>query len=276
MNTVGMRDGLTIGEFATLSHLSVRTLRRYHEAGLLEPATVDPFTRYRYYQPDQIGTAQVIHRLRQLDVPLADVKSIIASEDPNQRAELIADHLRRLEAELDRTRSAVVSLRQLLRPVAVELDVELRSVPARSVAAISTSAVRIEDALGWFDTAMDELDAAFPAAERTGAPGGLYTNELFTEGVGAMTVFRPVRRPRADGRIEVRELPAADLAVTVHAGPHDDIDVTYGRLGAWVASHTLSIGGPVHETYQVGPRDGAGAPSWRTEIGWPVFRVTPA
>jgi DNA-binding transcriptional MerR regulator len=271
-----MRNGLTIGEFATLSHLSVRTLRRYHEAGLLEPATVDPFTRYRYYLPDQIGTAQVIHRLRQLDVPLADVKSILATDDRQQRAELIAGHLQRLEAELDRTRAAVVSLRQLLRPDAAELEVELRTVPARSVAAISTPAVRLEDALGWFDTAMDELDAAFPAAERAGAPGGLYANELFTEGAGAMTLFRPVSRPRSGGRIEIRRLPAADLAVTVHRGPHDEIDVTYGRLGAWVATHALSIDGPVHETYLVGPRDAAGAERWRTEIGWPVFRVTPA
>jgi DNA-binding transcriptional MerR regulator len=41
-----MRSGLTIGEFATVTHLSVRTLRRYHQAGLLEPASVDPFTGY--------------------------------------------------------------------------------------------------------------------------------------------------------------------------------------------------------------------------------------
>ncbi|WP_250007501.1 MerR family transcriptional regulator [Actinoplanes sp. M2I2] len=271
-----MRDGLTIGEFATLSHLSVRTLRRYHEAGLLEPATVDPFTNYRYYEPGQIGTAQVIHRLRQLDMPLAEVRSILATDDPEKRAAFITGHLHRLEAELDRTRAAVVSLRQLLRPDAAELEVELRSVPARSVAAISAPVVRAEDALSWFDTAMDELDAAFPAAERTGAPGGLYTNELFTEGVGAMTVFRPVLRPGAAGRIEVLHLPAADLAVTVHAGPHDDIDITYGRLGAWVVSHALGIDGPVNETYLVGPRDGAEAGRWRTEIGWPVFRVTPA
>ena len=39
---------LTIGEFATLTQLSVRTLRRYHQAGLLEPEAVDPFSGYRY------------------------------------------------------------------------------------------------------------------------------------------------------------------------------------------------------------------------------------
>ncbi|WP_230689674.1 hypothetical protein [Catellatospora paridis] len=46
-----------------------------------------------------------------------------------------------------------------------------------------------------------------------------------------MTVFRPVREPRTAGRIGVVDLPAVELATTVHHGPHDDIDVTYGRLG---------------------------------------------
>lgn len=270
-----MRPGLTIGQFATVTHLSVRTLRRYHDAGLLEPAAVDPFTGYRYYQPEQIPTAQVIHRLRQLDVPLAEVRSILAAEDPQQRADVVMRHLRRLEAELDRTRAAVVSLRRLLRPEPADVQVELRSVPARTVAAVSGH-VELGGSLAWFDSAMAELDAAFPPAERTGPPGGRYANELFTHGAGAMTVFRPVRAPRRSGRIEVVELPPADLAVAVHAGPHDDIDVTYGRLGAWVVAHALAVDGPVHETYRVGPRDTGDPRSWRTEIGWPVFRLAPA
>ncbi|WP_099037263.1 MerR family transcriptional regulator [Mycobacterium neglectum] len=270
-----MRSGLTIGEFATLTRLSVRTLRRYHAAKLLEPDTVDPFTGYRYYAPEQIPTAQVIHQLRQLDVPLAEVESILAADDPQRRAEVIAGHLRRLEDELDRTRSAVVSLRRLLRPDAAEIDVELRSVPARRVVAIKGH-VQLDESLEWYDSAMAELDAAFPPAERTGPPGGQYANELFTEGAGPFAVFWPVRAPRASGRIEVVELPAAELAVTVHPGPHDDIDVTYGRLGAWVVAHTLAVDGPIHEEYLVAPRDTGDSASWRTEIGWPVFRLTSA
>ncbi len=270
-----MRSGLTIGEFATLSHLSVRTLRRYHEAGLLEPAAVDPFTGYRYYSAEQIPPAQVIRRLRDLDVPLAEVKAILATASPQRRAELITGHLQRLEGELDRTKAAVTSLRQLLRPGAADLHVDVRSVPARTVAAISGHVPR-EETLRWYDGAMAELDAAFPAADRTGPPGGRYANELFTEGAGTMTVFRPVRQPRESGRITVTELPAAELAVTVHPGPHDDIDVTYGRLGAWVTGHALAVNGPVHETYLTGPRDTSAPSQWRTEIGWPIFRVAPA
>ena len=109
---------LAIGEFSRLTHLSVRTLRRYHDAGLLEPATVDSASGYRYYSADQIPTAQVIHRLRGLDVPLPDVQRILGSPDPGTRAALVADHLQRLESELDRTRAAVASLRRLLQPEA--------------------------------------------------------------------------------------------------------------------------------------------------------------
>ncbi|HRK46538.1 MAG TPA: helix-turn-helix domain-containing protein, partial [Nocardioides sp.] len=121
---------LAIGEFSRMTHLSIRALRRYHEAGLLEPELVDPSSGYRYYSGDQIPTAQVIHRLRELDVPLADVRRILRSPDADQRAALVAEHLGRLESELARTRAAVLSLRRLLAPEPAPLQVELREEPA--------------------------------------------------------------------------------------------------------------------------------------------------
>ncbi|MEU4525933.1 MerR family transcriptional regulator [Amycolatopsis sp. NPDC024027] len=266
---------MTIGEFAQLTHLGVRTLRRYHESGLLEPASVDPASGYRYHTAGQIPAAQVIHRLRELDVPLADVAKILATEDAAERADLVAGHLRRLEEELERTRAAVVSLQRLLSPASPGddgPDVELRSVAARTVAAVE-DVVDQEDVLSWFDRAMAELDAAIAGLPPLGPPGGRYANELFTGGRGAVLVHRPVADPPARGRVRPVELPPAELAVVVHHGPHDDIDVTYGRLGAWVVEHALTVAGPVHETYAVGPRDNPAPATWRTEIGWPVFRL---
>ena len=84
-------------------------------------------------------------------------------------------------------------------------------------------------------------------------------------------MFLPLASPVAtSGRVHAVDVPPADLALTVHAGPHDDIDVTYGRLGQWVHERGLAIAGPVHETYLVAPRDTADERQWRTEIGWPV------
>jgi DNA-binding transcriptional MerR regulator len=261
---------LTIGEFSRLSHLSVRTLRRYHDAGLLEPATVDPASGYRYYSADQIPTAQVIHRLRQLEVPLPDVRRILRSPDPGARAALVSDHLQRLESELDRTRAAVASLRRLLRPEPAPLDVELRAVPATTVAAVEDD-VAHDHVLDWYAGAMAELDAV--VREPNGPPGGLYDNALFETGRGHLLVYRSTAEPPHRGRVHPVTLPAVELAVTTHVGEHDDIEVTYGELGAWVVANALAVAGPVREVYLVGPRNTAEPPAWRTEIGWPVFRV---
>jgi len=263
---------LTIGEFSRLTHLSVRTLRRYHDAGLLEPASVDPASGYRYYDADQIPTAQVIHRLRGLDVPLPDVQRFLRLPDPSARGALVAEHLERLESELDRTRAAVASLRRLLQPEPPPLDVELRAVPASTVAAVEDD-VDHEDVLAWYSGAMAELDAV--VGEPTGAPGGLYDNALFETGRGHLLLYLPTTQPRRSGRVHPVTLPAVELAVTTHVGPHDDIDVTYGELGTWVVGNALAVAGPVRETYLVGPRDTTDPAAWRTEIGWPVFRVTP-
>src|SRR3954465_1113462 len=97
VQTGGVAAGLTIGEFSRITRLSIRTLRRYHEAGLLEPAHVDAQSGYRYYTLDQIPAAQVIHRFRELDMPLREVAKLLAVTDPDARASLIAQHLQRLE-----------------------------------------------------------------------------------------------------------------------------------------------------------------------------------
>lgn len=263
---------LTIGEFSRLTHLSVRTLRRYHEATLLEPAVVDETTGYRYYTVEQIPTAQVIHRLRGLDVPLDDVHRILRTSDPGERGTLVADHLRRLEAELDRTRAAVASLRRLLAPDPAPLEVRLRAEPERTVAAVA-DVVEEGDVAAWFAGATAELEAVVGDAV-TGPPGGTYDNSLFEQGRGRAVLYLPTEAPPRTGRVHPETLPAVELAVATHVGEHDGVDVTYGELGAWVVRNAMSVAGPVREVYRVGPRDVDDPAQWRTEIGWPVFRVS--
>jgi hypothetical protein len=38
-----MPSTVSVGRFATMTHLSVKTLRHYHQVGLLEPAEIDPY-----------------------------------------------------------------------------------------------------------------------------------------------------------------------------------------------------------------------------------------
>jgi len=270
-----MRAALSIGDFSRITHLSVKTLRRYHEAGLLEPAEVDPHSGYRYYTTAQVPTAQVIRRFRDLGMPVREVGEVLATADPEARSALIAAHLERLENQLDRTRAAVSSLRRLLRPTTAPIEVEHRAMPARTTAAIRET-VGLGEVLAWYDDAMAEIDAALDSAGQppTGPCGGLYDNTLFTEERGEAVLYVPVADPPTIGRVRPFVVPAAELVITTHVGAHDDIDVSYGALGTYVTEHEMAVAGPVHENYLVGPRDTADPAAWRTEIGWPVFRTS--
>ena len=260
---------LTIGDFAQLTHLTRKTLRRYHEAGLLEPEQVDAATGYRYYSSAQIPTAQVIRRFRELGMPVAEVRSVLLA-GVEERNELIAAHLTRLEEQLQSTQAAITGLQRLLSPAQPSLQVRLCSIPAMEVAGIAAD-VDKPDVFAWYSGAMAELSGL--GLSEVGPCGGLYDNELFTDDRGHAMVYLNVAQAPTAGRVRPVEVPAAELALAMHHGPHDDIDVTYGELGAWVVDQALALAGPVHEFYLVGPRDTADAAAWRTEIGWPVFRT---
>lgn len=272
-----MSSTFAIGDFSRATHLSVKMLRHYHEIGLLEPVDIDPETGYRRYDPEQIATAQVIRRFRDLDMPLDEIQAVLIAPDVETRNQLIAGHLARLEANLARTEEAVSSLRDLLDGPAATASVQHRHVPATPAAAISET-VDQADAMVWYQGALGELQATL-AAQRiapAGPAGGVFSNELFAEGNGLATIFVPCApSPRSMGRVAPQLVPPADLAVAVHAGPHTDIDRAYGALGTYVTRHALAVEGPIREYYLVGPADTTDETLWRTEVGWPIFQTTP-
>src|SRR5690242_19197410 len=100
---------LTIGDFAQVTHLSKKTLRHYHDVGLLEPARIDSSTGYRYYSAAQIPTAQVVRRFRELGMPVPEIRSLLLAP-AEARADLIAAHLARLQEQLSATQAAVTAL----------------------------------------------------------------------------------------------------------------------------------------------------------------------
>jgi DNA-binding transcriptional MerR regulator len=266
---------LTIGDFARATHLGVKTLRHYHRVGVLQPADIDPDTGYRSYTTDQIPTAQVIRRFRDLEMPLEDIKAVLTAEDLGARNAVISAHLDRLQATLARTEAAANALHDLLeRPAdASPPGLEHTSVAAAPAAAISDT-VQVESLSAWFQGALGELRATLQAQHNdvTGPAGGLYETELFADELGNATVFIPCEPGfRTTGRVQAVVIPPAELATTVHAGSHADIDLAYGALATYVANHALGVEGPIREYYLVGRLDTSDESQWRTQIGWPIF-----
>ena len=263
---------LTIGAFSRLTHLSVKTLRYYHEVGLLEPAVVDPDSGYRYYRPGQAHSAHLVRRFRDLGLPVADVKAVLAAPDVTTRDVILAEHLDRMREQLRQTEAAVDSLRRMLEGDSTAVRIEERLLeggPTLSVAVDVTS----EDLLAWWWDALAGLRAMAAAAglEQNGPIGGLYDDELFTQDVGHVRVYLPVGdSPALDGTGARWDLPAGRFAVALHEGEHRDIDRTYAALGTYAAAHGRDGVGPVRERYLTDPLDTPDPARWRTEVCWPL------
>ncbi len=123
-------DLLSIGRFARLAGLSVGALRHYDELDLLRPADVDQFTGYRRYRRVQLETARAIARLRELEMPLDEIREVLAIDDPTERARRLAAHRARIEARTYRLQRVLHHVTQLSKgepivsrpPVAPDLD----------------------------------------------------------------------------------------------------------------------------------------------------------
>jgi DNA-binding transcriptional MerR regulator len=100
---------MTISEFARLVGLAPSALRFYDDCGLLPPAEVDATNGYRYYDASQADRARLLRDLREIDLPLPDVR-LALDAPPAEVAELVRAHLRTLEAKSTATRDAATRL----------------------------------------------------------------------------------------------------------------------------------------------------------------------
>jgi DNA-binding transcriptional MerR regulator len=105
-----MQDRLTIGAFSRLTGLTPKALRHYDAVGLLRPAGVEA-NGYRVYDREQVDAGRTIRRLRDLDVPLEDIRVVL--DDPAQASKQLAAYAREVEADLFRRQRNLHRLRNL-------------------------------------------------------------------------------------------------------------------------------------------------------------------
>lgn len=246
-------DLVPIGRFATMTRLSVKALRHYHDLGLLEPARIDPTSNYRYYRLGQANRAEAIRVLRSLDLPLDDVRLILDADRDTARKAL-ADHRDRLDDELRRHERMLEFTRQLLdgeehvMPYQIELT-ELPPVTAvshRAHATLGTVAAVFERGFG---LTMGAVGAS--GAPVTGVPFAVFHDIIDEETSGDVEICVPVPPGTtvASDDVNVVELPAVTVASTVHTGPYMEVSPAYHALATWIREHGHSHAGPPRESY---------------------------
>jgi AraC family transcriptional regulator len=65
-------------------------------------------------------------------------------------------------------------------------------------------------------------------------------------------------------------LPGGPAAVTIHAGPYDQLPAAYAALEEWISTNGFRPTGAPWEAYMNDPADHPNSQDWKTEVCWPL------
>ncbi len=193
-------DQMSIGEFARRSRLSAKALRLYDGLGLLPPARVDEDSGYRFYEPGQLKQARLIAALRQLRVPLAEIKAILPLE-PVQAADRLREFWAATDAEHTARRAlATYLIDELSGKRSVMYEVSTREIPERAMLCITRN-VASEKAAWAFGKEFIALLRHYQLPQIPGRAGAffcIFWGEVSEDSDGPMEWCRPVPGDEAE------------------------------------------------------------------------------
>ncbi len=248
----------TIGEFSKITGLTVKTLRFYHERGLLVPAQVDQSSGYRYYDDRNVECARVVVALRSLDFSLDDIAEILADcrDDDDvlvfleQQKLAIGERLGRLTGalqQIDRLIQQERDTRQEEAMPAPPFEIQERTLPPLLVAGVRMKG-RYSDCGQGFAALGRRLGRHI-----AGKPLCLYYDGEYREDDADFEPCMPIRREVAIDGVEVRQLPGGRCLSLVHRGPYEELGRSYARVLRYAKEHSYEVRLPTREVYLKGP-----------------------
>lgn len=269
----GERDNLIpIGRFAFLSRLSRRALRFYDERGLLEPAYVDEWTSYRYYSLDQLAAADRIRELREIDLPLDEVRVVLA--DPARLDELLDGQEARLRGRAAESERALTLLHKLRekKEEPMPVSVEIREVPALRAACVEmhTALDRIgpdcQQAFGQLMGVLGPAGVAPIGPELIGYPEMDFDPESFL----ALAGFPVASDLPIESGVKMVDLAGGRAAVGTLIGHYDGLSEAWRDVLTWISEQELQVRTMPYEVYRVGHMQAASPAELETDIVVPV------
>ena len=245
----------TIGEFSKITGLSVKTLRFYHEEGLLVPTSIDDESGYRYYDGSLVELARTIAFLKTLDFSLAEIREILRGEQDEaalvaaleRQREVIDERIRRLKA-------AARSLDQFLQQqregkmlaTKPELQCEEKVLPPMKIAAVRMHAPYTECGKGF------HLIGKAMWNQICG-PALLLIYDMDYQEIANYEACMPVKGGKPTGEIEIRDLPGGRCVSLLHKGPYEQLSRSYQKALAYVKAKGYCLTSPCREVYLKGP-----------------------
>jgi DNA-binding transcriptional MerR regulator len=262
-----------IGEFSRITRLSIKTLRYYHEEGLLAPSFVDQDSGSRYYNDKSRARARMIRELRALDFSIKDIKEIVQNcEDDSDMYNYFVNKSREISGRIESYRrieerlTSMIRLEEEVFMLNKSQEIQIKQVGEQLIASIRFKGI-------YSDTGK-KFGLLFKECGRfvCGRPFSMYYDEGYKEQDADIEACVPVSKSASGGDAAYRKLAPARVVSIIHVGSYETIGEAYEKIYNYAKKNNLSYAGPAREIYVKGPgMFFAGNPKkYITEIQFPI------
>lgn len=247
-----LQNTFSTGEFAALCGVTKHTLFHYDKIGIFSPE-IKRENGYRYYTTAQYDTFLVISILRELGMPLQQIKEYLGRRSPEEFLQLIEEETRLIDQKIDQLRKnkhlmhqrAAYAREALAHPPG---EITLRREPEEFLVTTGELDLPSEDDKGVV-LAFSEL---IQSCEQLGVDafytvGGMVDPVQIRAGKCGEYSHYYVRLCEPSNSATVIQKPAGVYLTAYHQGYYGSTLPTYQRLLTFGAQKGLSLIGPFYE-----------------------------
>ncbi|MBP6116426.1 MAG: MerR family transcriptional regulator [Neisseriaceae bacterium] len=239
------------GEFAEICGVKKQTLFHYDDIGLLKPSHTHA-NGYRYYSIQQLEVFMVIKMLKEINMPLAEIKQFLDIKSPDKTIALLTEK----EALMTQKILDMQQLQRIIKNKRTQIEAALKfDTNALSIQPMASYRYLLSDKIehNTEKSASKVFMSFIDYAKKKGVDSGysvgimLPQADLLADRYGHYTHFYL----RVDDPLEetAYTTPPGNYVVAYHKGHYAHIQDTYVKIKRYLAQQAYQISGDGFEEY---------------------------
>lgn len=270
-----MSKKLLIGEVAKLHNINTQTLRYYDRIGLFKPKYIDEENQYRYYDIEQFVYLDVILFLKELGMPLNEIKDYIDNLSLSSTINLLKKQEEKLQQEICNLKKKQNSINNKLKMISNYQNYEyekcfIKKYDERSMIDFNFkfggNVEEIEYGLKELSNLMGDNLFFFKGIESMTISKHKLLNGKFKTLDSLCVVFEYIDK----NNILLKPIPANNYACIIFTGPQSNAPIYIQKLLNWILKNNYEIIGDALIYSIVEPTTSSLSEEYISEIQIPI------
>ncbi len=268
---------LKIGEFATLSGITIVMLRHYDKIGLITPQYIEKESGYRYYDPSQLVDANRIVYMKSMGFGLDEIKTSI-SMGQDELTCLINEKIREKEREQQEIISQLTRLKELSIYSGTEekyiLGMVRKEMPdVYRICLAGRYNIRSAEGMLWKEFGTEVGWQRLSSLQNATAgsvcrPQIQENDEIDMEIFVVSTKEISVRKP-----LECKRISAHEVLQITFIGKYEQANCINGAIAKWLEANSFELIGEPYIYYLRSPKNTSNEEEFLSEIYFPIKKI---